>query len=519
LDHAPSKRRYQIARKDGELWHRELLIHGGAEDIVLAEFPLKLGIGSGRHGRSYVAEVDGFLVQSPVTWYPARKQWGMSPGYDRPDQMGFERAIDESCLICHAGHADVVGKTQQRIHIREAAISCERCHGPGSLHVGHHRDRKQHGLPSEGGVDYTIVNPRHLERDLAEAVCQQCHLQSAAIVLGRGRKIADFRPGLPLQDFRQDYRLEVADAPMRVVGHVEQMHQSRCYKKSPTFSCATCHNPHAFPDPDKRDEFYQKKCLQCHQVESCTVDRAEKMRENPSNVCVRCHMPSAATDVPHVTFTHHRVGIHKRDQAGKPPVLAQPTGPGTLQPVLSLERLGAMDRKRSLGIAYDAIAQSESNPTLAAHYRAEALRLLSASYAAGMRDPALEVGLARLNFDRAGAESLAFAENALKHENIAGPDRCAALYYAASGHLKRNDFQAARKGYLELTTLRRLSDDYVFLAKCEKALGNQAGLIDALRSAVRIEPRIWPIHGQLSEHFSRLGDVDLATFHQKRAVR
>src|SRR5262245_14073099 len=50
FDHPASKRRYQVCRKDGRLWHRELLPAEGADEVVLAEFPLKYVIGS--RGRS-----------------------------------------------------------------------------------------------------------------------------------------------------------------------------------------------------------------------------------------------------------------------------------------------------------------------------------------------------------------------------------------------------------------------------------------------------------------------------------
>src|SRR5207249_7560166 len=186
FDHARSKRRYQITRKDGKLWHRELLLTGGTEEIVLAEYPLKYAVGSGRYARTYLVEADGFLLESPVTWYAARQSWEMSPGYDRADHQGFERPVGEGCLGCHAGQAEAIGKSQNRMQIQEAAIGCERCHGPGSLHVEQHALRQGGAKGGDDnhseGVDYTIVNPRHLPRERAEAVCQQCHLHSAATV-------------------------------------------------------------------------------------------------------------------------------------------------------------------------------------------------------------------------------------------------------------------------------------------------------------------------------------------------
>src|SRR5262249_23116131 len=75
FEHSVSKRRYQIRRKGGALWHRELLLTAGTEEVLLCEYPVKYVVGSGHHSRSYVAEVEGFLVQSPLTWYKAPSAW------------------------------------------------------------------------------------------------------------------------------------------------------------------------------------------------------------------------------------------------------------------------------------------------------------------------------------------------------------------------------------------------------------------------------------------------------------
>src|SRR5262249_11141430 len=206
FEHPPSKRRYQVRHKNGQLWHREILATDGPGETLLAEFPLSYVIGSGRHSRSYLVEVDGFLTESPVTWYASKKHWDMSPGYDGPEQEGFARPVDESCLFCHAGRVENLGGSLHKLRVVEAPISCERCHGPGALHVASRRAEADGAAADD--IDNTIVNPAHLTRDLAEAICQQCHLQSSAMALARGRKLTDYRPGLPWQEFKHDYQLE-----------------------------------------------------------------------------------------------------------------------------------------------------------------------------------------------------------------------------------------------------------------------------------------------------------------------
>jgi hypothetical protein len=514
--HAKSQRRYQITRKAGQLWHRELLMSDRSEEIVLSEYPVKYVVGSGRHARTYLVEADGFLVESPVTWYASRQAWDMSPGYDRAEHQSFERAVGESCLVCHAGQARAVGKSQHRMHVQEAAVSCERCHGPGSLHVGFRTNRPEGNVvPSGDRIDYTIVNPRHLPRALAEAVCQQCHLSGAAVV-GRGRKLADFRPGLPLEDFRQDYWLEVNQQPMTVVGHVEQMHLSACYKESATLTCITCHDPHSPVAAEKRLGHYQRICQTCHEPARCTVPAERRRRESPANDCVHCHMPTAPTDISHVAFTHHRIAVHEKlpQEAATPPTHASA---GILRPFLDFPRLGAEDKKRSLGLGYLKMAKEESHPGLAARYHSEAFQLLTAAHKAGLPDPEMEAKLARLYFEKSGDEALALAEQALAHESIAGADRCTALFVVAGERLKRNQQESARTTLRELTTLRRHPDDWLLLAECEKALGNTTAAVEALQMAARINPSLGQVHQFLAQHYRRMGDPERAAWHQTRA--
>jgi predicted CXXCH cytochrome family protein len=516
FDHPGSKRRYQVRRQDGKLWHRELLLGGGAEEVVLEEHPLLYVVGSGRHSLTYLVEADGFLVESPVTWYTSRKAWAMSPGYDVPQQQGFARAAGESCLVCHAGQSEALDRSAHRMHVGEAAIGCERCHGPGSLHAERHRDAERPARRVGQQPDYTIVNPSRLSRQLAEAICQQCHLRPTAVVVARGRKLADFRPGLPLEDFRHSYMLEGADSAMTVTGHVEQMHLSRCYQKSAKLTCLTCHDPHGEPGPVQRLAHYQAACLGCHAQQGCTVSAERRARESPENDCVRCHMPRSPTEIPHLAFTHHRIALHGSDARAK----GEPEQPAAveLRPFLDLSRLGEVDRQRSLGLAYMEAAEREKLPERAMLFRSRALELLSQARAAGLREGLLDVGLARLCADTGQGDVGALAESALGHADLAGQERCNALFLLADEHVRGQRWEEAAVALRELVSLRRHERDWELLGLCEGRLGNPAAAERALTMAVRINPRLWEVHQRLAEHQRRQGNAKQAAWHQRRAV-
>ena len=520
FDHPPSKRRYQVRRQDGQMWHRELLLTGGKDEVVLSEYPVKYVTGSGRHSLTYVAEAEGFLVESPVTWYTSRQAWGMSPGYDQPNHNGFERAVGEGCLVCHAGQAQAIDGSLHRMRVTELAIGCERCHGPGALHVQHQSRQTPSVKVTSESIDVTIVNPAHLSRGLAEAICQQCHLRTSATVVSRGRTLSDFRPGLPLQAFRQDYALEIPDKPMTVVGHVEQMHLSRCYQATNTFTCSTCHSPHGEPPAEERVAYYKSICLNCHQPEQCHVDEARRAKDSPQNDCVHCHMPSSATDIPHLAFTHHRVGVHEQRSTKK--IAEASSGrddrPGVLTPFLDISHLSGIDQTRSLGLGYLDVAIHEENPARRKQYQRQALALLSEVHAAGVRDGVTDASLASLCFDLDLPDALPFAQRALTHRDLGGMEKSNALFLMADAHFRKGRYAEAKDSLLIASQMRRHSIQWLLKAECEKALGNQPGVEEALLTAVRINPRLVSIHQHLAEHFERKGDAEKAAWHRRRAV-
>jgi len=72
----------------------------------------------------------------------------MSPGYDRPDQQDFRRAIGADCLFCHDGYL------VQGDRIPEG-IDCQRCHGPGRRHAEGRRLRERFAA----NIRSAIINP------------------------------------------------------------------------------------------------------------------------------------------------------------------------------------------------------------------------------------------------------------------------------------------------------------------------------------------------------------------------
>ena len=521
FNHSLSKSRYEVRRKDGQMWHRELLLTGGEEEVLLQEYPVKYVTGSGRHSLTYLVEDDGFLMESPITWYTSRKAWGMSPGYDRPTHSGFEREVGETCLVCHAGQIKAEGRSLHRMTITEAAIGCEQCHGPGELHLHQRKNVTDKTAAQSAAMDLddTIVNPARLTRELSEAVCQQCHLRGSAAVFAKGKTPFDFRPGLPLGEFVQHYELETPNIQMSVVGHVEQMHQSKCYQKTKTFSCLTCHGPHGEPESETRTKHYNQVCVSCHQPDVCRVSPERRQKESPNNDCVACHMPRTSTDIPHLAFTHHRVGIHAASASSD---IGSKKGTGTdaiaLRPMFGISHASGQEQQRSLGLAYLEVASTEDVPARRLQYQRQALSLLTEVRATGGADGTVDAWLARLRFELGMPSVQRFAQSALTDSELTGQDLCHALFLLADAQFQQHRYSEAIQTLEQLGKLRRHSMQWLLMAQCQKEVGNEAATEQALLKAVHINPRLTEIQQKLAELYRQRGNEVRARYHAARAV-
>jgi Tfp pilus assembly protein PilF len=271
-------------------------------------------VGSGQHTNSHIFGVNGYLYQAPITFYTQKHRWDLAPGFEKGASTRFQRLIQIECMSCHNGYPEFVSNSENKYTMLKTGIDCERCHGPGSLHV---EDRKNNRpVDTSAGPDYTIVNPRRLSTELQNNVCQRCHLQGIA-VLNDNKTFYDFRPGMKLSEvmnvFMPEY--EGAGDKMIMASHVQRMKKSPCYVQSGKMSCITCHNPHISVKFTPRQQ-YLNACQSCHGAIAgqhlCT--EAPKVRAAKNNDCVTCHMPhNSSIDIPHVAVTDHY--IRKRPAA------------------------------------------------------------------------------------------------------------------------------------------------------------------------------------------------------------
>ena len=256
-------------------------------------------IGSGHHTNSHLWSENGYLHQMPFTYYTQKSKIDFPPGFENGYNSRFSRKITLECMSCHNAYPDIVLGSENKYTNIPEGIDCERCHGPGGAHV--RLKRAGEFIDTSKYIDYSIVNPSNLELDRQFDICMRCHLQGNT-VLSENKSFYDFIPGMNLSDVMTVFlpRYE-NDESFIMASHVDRFKQSSCFINS-EMSCISCHDPHHSVNKTSSD-FFNNKCSSCH--DSC--------KESPeiNNDCISCHMPkSSSIDIPHVTITDHKIGIH-----------------------------------------------------------------------------------------------------------------------------------------------------------------------------------------------------------------
>ncbi|MEO5675344.1 MAG: tetratricopeptide repeat protein [Chitinophagales bacterium] len=307
--------------KNDSLYIKEFRLDG-MDTVYQRTEKISYIVGSGQHTNSHIWMENGFLYQAPLTYYTQKEIWDVPPGFEEGMNTRWSRTVSVECMNCHNMYPQVDAASENKFLSVKTGIECERCHGPGSIHV----EEKMAGIVVDISkeIDYSIVNPGKLSRDLQVELCQRCHLQGIS-VLNEGKTFFDFKPGMRLSEVENVFMPRYEGNPDKFImaSHADRMKQSECYRKS-SMTCITCHNPHVSVTVTPSKHF-NDECRSCHssihnagfsmpqnrikgEGSSCTLPMAERLKEHDN--CFKCHMPVSETlDIPHVTVHDHRIQI------------------------------------------------------------------------------------------------------------------------------------------------------------------------------------------------------------------
>jgi len=250
-------------------------------------FPLEWALGSGEHAIGFLTLISdaagqAFGIESRVSVFGSDHHLGLAPSHaglkvTQPVEE-FGRPVSGQtllgCLNCHVTTAEIVEGGGLR-NLR-TNVGCEKCHGPGGMHVEGIRAGKADVAIRLGTG--TISAAAQLE------FCGKCHRHPdrplATIIDAVNPSMARFQP----------------------IG----LSHSACYRKSSgKLMCTTCHDPHEHA-PRERDSF-DGKCVDCH---SSRRDDSRRCPISSERSCVECHMPEVEVR-PGTRFHDHWIRVRK----------------------------------------------------------------------------------------------------------------------------------------------------------------------------------------------------------------
>lgn len=313
IAHPRSGFRYAVVEDRGRLWQVEYVEGADGRRVHELRRPMDWVVGSGRVARTYFTEENGRLTQLPLTWYHAHG-WDFSPGYELTN-LRFDRVLPDRCVACHSSYPVAEPYLEGKYADLKPGIGCERCHGPGALHVA---ERKRGGA-APGGYDATIVNPARLPVERRLDVCEQCHVHADVELPREGRGTFNYIPSQRLSDYYAFYKKVGA---IDVVSHADRLRQSACFlatrRSDKPLECATCHDPH---EPGEAATRRNDACVGCHTqpaLGKALAKSSEAAAHARPSDCVSFHMPAVRErTVPHGTFTEHWIRVPGRGDAGR----------------------------------------------------------------------------------------------------------------------------------------------------------------------------------------------------------
>ena len=246
--------------------------------------------------QQYMVEFpDGRVQVLRVSWDQIRKEWFYVAPVDAADTplepgdplhwTGLGQNWNTMCADCHSTDFRKnfdLARNEYHSEFFEIDVSCESCHGPGSLHVELAESRslfwdRRHG--------YGLTNPlKQVSNQHQIETCAPCHSRRAAIhpdYTAAKRWSDHFEPQLLTAG------LYHADGQILDEVYVYgSFLQSKMYHKD--VRCTDCHNPHSL----KLKFEGNRLCTQCHQPGVYDGANHHRHADPEATQCVSCHMPS-----------------------------------------------------------------------------------------------------------------------------------------------------------------------------------------------------------------------------------
>jgi len=230
-----------------------------------------------------------------ISWDTKNKRWfhldppDVKTKLDPTDELhwtGLAQRWNHMCADCHSTNLRKnydVASGQYHTTFSEIDVSCETCHGPGSLHV---QLAKSPSLFWDRERGYALPKLK-VESNLPQIqTCAPCHSRRRVVEGG-------FTGGCNYYDFYENELLTSAayHADGQILDEVYEYSsflQSKMYHKN--VKCSDCHDPHSA----RLKHTGNQVCTSCHQHPAGKFDGELHHRHSMNGAgssCVECHMP------------------------------------------------------------------------------------------------------------------------------------------------------------------------------------------------------------------------------------
>jgi len=277
---------------------KKFMVNAEGPDGEYHDYEIKYTFGI-RPLQQYMVEFpDGRVQVLRVSWDVDKKEWFYVAPTDASQERieandplhwtGLAQNWNTMCAECHSTdyHKNFdLATNAYKSDFFEIDVSCEACHGPGSLHV---ELANRRGLFWDRNVHYGLTNVmKGAPNSRQVETCAPCHARRSIIH-------PDYRPGDSFLDAFQPLLLDAGlyhddGQILDEVYEYGSFTQSKMYHKG--VRCSDCHDPHSLKLKYEGNQL----CAQCH--EPGKYDGSGHNRHpgaapgSPETQCVTCHMP------------------------------------------------------------------------------------------------------------------------------------------------------------------------------------------------------------------------------------
>jgi tetratricopeptide (TPR) repeat protein len=245
--------------------------------------------------QQYMVELPGGRLQVlRVSWDTERHRWFYVTPPDVPDERllpsdplhwtGVAQNWNTTCAECHSTNLEKnydPATDSYHTTYAEIDVSCEECHGPGSVHV----ELARRWSPIwDRNVGFGLAELKSLDTAIQLDTCAKCHSRRHMVRAG-------FRPGRSFLDYYEPALLEAGlyhdnGQTLDEVYEYGSFLQSKMYAQR--VRCSDCHNPHSL----ELKFAGNRLCTQCHQPGKYdSAGHHHHAADSPAAQCIECHMP------------------------------------------------------------------------------------------------------------------------------------------------------------------------------------------------------------------------------------